>query len=109
MFIIAWYKDLVKASTFKFPYGIDINGNTIYDKTKDLSDRVIKTKVSDIFEPEDTIDAYYTISDSYGKDIKEERKGTKPMVRALATAFLIRKVYIVVLFLLVIGKMEVRF
>lgn len=63
LFIIAWYKDLVKTSTFKFPYGIDINGNTIYDKTKDLSDRVIKTKVSDIFEPEDTIDAYYTISD----------------------------------------------
>lgn len=63
LFIIAWYKDLVKASTFKFPYGIDINGNTIYDKTKDLSDRVIKTKVSDIFEPEESIDAYYTISD----------------------------------------------
>lgn len=63
LFIIAWYKDLVKTSTFKFPYGIDMNGNTIYDKTKDLSDRVIKTKVSDIFEPEDTIDAYYTISD----------------------------------------------
>ena len=40
-----------------------MNGNTIYDKTKDLSDGVIKTKVSDIFEPEDTIDAYYTISD----------------------------------------------
>ena len=63
LFIIAWYKDLIKVSTFKFPYGIDINGNTIYDKTKDLSDRVIKTKVSDIFEPEDSIDAYYTISD----------------------------------------------
>ena len=63
LFIIAWYKDLVKASLFKFPYGIDKNENTIYDKTKDLSDRIIKTKVSDIFEPEDSIDEYYTISD----------------------------------------------
>ena len=63
LFIIAWYKDLIKANTFKFPYGIDTDGNTIYDKTKDLGSRVIKTKLSDIFEPEDTIDAYYTISD----------------------------------------------
>lgn len=63
LFIIAWYKNLIPASTFKFPYGIDINGNTIYDKTKNLSERVIKTKVSDIFEPEETIEPYYTISD----------------------------------------------
>lgn len=63
LFIIAWYKNLIKATTFNFPYGIDANGNTIYDKTKDLDSRVMKTKLSDIFEPEDSIDAYYTISD----------------------------------------------
>lgn len=63
LFIIAWYKDLIKADTFKFPYGIAPNGDTIYDKTKDLAERVIKTKVSDIFEPEKTMDGYYTISD----------------------------------------------
>lgn len=63
LFIIAWYKDLVNVETFKFPYGITPNGDTIYEKSKDLADKVIKTKVSDIFEPEDTMDAYYTISD----------------------------------------------
>ncbi len=63
LFIIAWYKDLVKAKTFKFPYGIAPNGETIYEKSKDLADKVIKTKVSDIFEPEDTMDGYYTISE----------------------------------------------
>lgn len=63
LFIIAWYKDLVNVETFNFPYGITPNGDTIYEKSKDLADKVIKTKVSDIFEPEDTMDAYYTISD----------------------------------------------
>lgn len=63
LFIIAWYKDLIKVDAFKFPYGIAPNGETIYDKTKDLAEKVIKTKVSDIFEPEKTMDVYYTISD----------------------------------------------
>ena len=63
LFIIAWYKKLVRVDTFKFPYGIAPNGDTIYEKTKDLANKVIRTKVSDIFEPEETIDEYYTISD----------------------------------------------
>lgn len=63
LFIIAWYKDLIEANAFKFPYGIDANGNTIYEKTRDLGDRVVKTRVADIFEPEAAIEAYYTISD----------------------------------------------
>lgn len=63
LFIIAWYKKLVKADTFKFPYGIAPNNDTIYEKSKDIADKVIKTKVSDIFEPEKTMDEYYTISD----------------------------------------------
>lgn len=63
LFIIAWYKKLVNVEKFKFPYGITPEGNTIYDKTKDLPERVLKTQVSDIFEPEYAIDPYYTISD----------------------------------------------
>lgn len=63
LFIIAWYKDLIKVDSFRFPYGIAPNGDTIYEKSKDLADKVIKTKVSDIFEPEKTMDEYYTISD----------------------------------------------
>lgn len=63
LFIIAWYKGLVKVDSFRFPYGITPNGDTIYEKSKDLVDKVIKTKVSDIFEPEKTMDEYYTISD----------------------------------------------
>ena len=63
LFIVAWYKDLIKVDNFRFPYGITPKGETIYDKTKDLADKVIKTQVSDIFEPEGKIDPYYTISD----------------------------------------------
>lgn len=75
LFIVAWFKELIKKDSFKFPYGISPNGQTIYDKTKDLSDRVIKTKVSDIFEPENSIDSYYTISDKMweGHQRRKER------------------------------------
>lgn len=63
LFIIAWYKDIVNVEQFKFPYGIRSDGSTIYEKSKDLADMAIKTKVSDIFEPKSLIDEYYTISD----------------------------------------------
>ena len=61
LFIIAWYKDLIKVDNFKFPYGIDSNGNTIYDK-ETLKRGTIPTKVSDIFEPDNVVESY-TISD----------------------------------------------
>ena len=50
LFIIAWYKKAINVETFKFPYGIDADGNTIYDKSK-LKEGTMPTKVSDIFEP----------------------------------------------------------
>lgn len=77
LFIIAWHKGLVSASRFKFPYGIDPSGNTIYDKTKDLSNRVIRTRVSDIFEPEESIDSYYTISDKLWEGHKRRKERNK--------------------------------
>lgn len=75
LFIIAWYKDLINKDAFRFPYGIDANGNTIYEKSKNLMDLVIPTQVSDIFEPEDSIDPYYTISDRMwmGHQLRKER------------------------------------
>ena len=62
LFIIAWYKQLVNVEQFKFPYGIAEDGSTIYEKTK-LKEGTFPTRVSDIFEPEDTINAKFTISD----------------------------------------------
>lgn len=62
LFIIAWRKDSIDAESFNFPYGIDVNGNTIFDKAK-LKEGTFPTKVSDIFEPEECIDSKYTISD----------------------------------------------
>lgn len=77
LFIIAWYKELIQVDSFKFPYGIDINGNTIYDKTKDIGKIIIKTKVSDIFEPEESIDEYYTISDKLWEGHKRRKERNK--------------------------------
>lgn len=76
LFIIAWYKDIIKVDTFKFPYGIDTKGNTIYEKSK-LKENTIITKVSDIFEPESTIDRYYTISDKMWIGHQERKKRNK--------------------------------
>lgn len=62
LFIIAWYKQLVNVEQFKFPFGIAEDGSTIYEKTK-LKKGTYPTKVSDIFEPEETINPKFTISD----------------------------------------------
>lgn len=62
LFIIAWYKDLVNVDKFRFPFGIAPDGSTIYEKEK-LKEGTLPTKVSDIFEPSDTIDPKFTISD----------------------------------------------
>jgi len=74
LFIVAWYKNLISATDFKFPYGIDANGKTIYDKNV-LVDNARKTKVSDIFEPKSSIDPSFTISDRMwaGHQARKER------------------------------------
>lgn len=74
LFIIAWYKELVNADSFKFPYGIALDGSTIYEKEK-LKEGTLPTKVSDIFEPSDKIDPSFTISDRMweGHKIRKER------------------------------------
>lgn len=61
LFIIAWYKELVKVEAFKFPYGIAVDGSTIYEKAK-VKEGTLTTKVSDILEPEETLDAKFTKS-----------------------------------------------
>lgn len=62
LFIIAWYRDIINVEEFHFPFGLNADGNTIYDK-EGLKKGTLQTKVSDIFEPEDSIDKKYTISD----------------------------------------------
>ena len=62
LFIIAWYKGLVNVDEFRFPWGITPEGNTIYEK-EGLKKGTMPTKVSDIFEPIETIDPKFTISD----------------------------------------------
>lgn len=47
LFIVAWHKDSIKADGFSFPYGVDANGNTIYDKEKAKTEAA-PTRLSDI-------------------------------------------------------------
>ena len=70
LFIVAWYKGLVNSDGFKFPFGINSKGETIYDKTV-----ARPTAVSDIFEPKSSIDPTFTISDKMwaGHQARKER------------------------------------
>lgn len=72
LFIIAWDKNQIPDGNFKFPYGIDSHGKTIYDKEK-LTD-AIETHICDIFEPNDTIDPKFTISDRMWIGHQERKK-----------------------------------
>lgn len=73
LFIVAWFRESVNVKEFKFPYGIDPDGNTIYEKEK-LKDGTFPTKVSDIFEPFNTIDPSYTISDKMWEGHKNRKE-----------------------------------
>ena len=74
LFIIAWFKELIDAETFKFPYGISPEGKVIYNKAQ-LKQGTLSTRVSDIFEPEETT-VSFTISDRMwiGHQERKERK-----------------------------------
>lgn len=76
LFIIAWYKKSIAVDTFTFPLGIDKQGSPIFDK-KLLKDNVIETKVSDIFEPEESIDKSYTISDRMWEGHRKRKERNK--------------------------------
>lgn len=73
LFIIAWYKKCIDVEEFKFPYGIDSNGETIYDKAK-LKEGTMPTRVADIFEPDEFVEPF-TISDRMwvGHQARKER------------------------------------
>lgn len=73
LFIVAWNKNLVKAETFKFPYGISSDGKTIFEKNK-LKDLTQPTCVKSIFEPSIITEAF-TISDRMweGHKARKER------------------------------------
>ena len=74
LFIIAWYKKLINVESFRFPVGIAKDNSTIFEKSKNLYDLVIETHVSDIFEPEFSIDPYFTISDKMWVGHQERKK-----------------------------------
>lgn len=75
LFIVAWHRATVGAERFRFPYGIAPDGTTLYERTPDLAARVMPTKLSDIFEPAESIDSSYTISDRMwaGHQARKER------------------------------------
>lgn len=76
LFIIAWDRAQLPSAKFRFPYGIDEEGHTIYDKSK-LAEKAMKTCLSDIFEPRETMDPSFTISDKMWIGHQERKKRNK--------------------------------
>jgi len=85
IFIVAWYKELVNANDFKFPYGIDHDGNSIFDRNlKDLLSQ--RTHVGQILLEEDELEKLelnanrsYTISEKLwmGHQRRKKEHGEK--------------------------------
>lgn len=82
LFIIAWDKTQIPVGDFKFPYGIDKDGNTIYTK-EDAKENCIETHVKYIFEPREFLDnpedtnSKVTISDKLWIGHQERKRRNK--------------------------------
>ena len=76
LFIIAWDRDQLPNAEFIFPQGIDSNGETIYDKEL-VKTQARETHLSDIFEPRESLDPTFTISDRMWIGHQERKKRNK--------------------------------
>lgn len=85
IFIVAWYKELVKAHDFKFPYGLDQEGNPIYDRairdTESVNTTVgqILLDEKELEDFEDKSSRTYTISEKLwdGHQRRKKEHGEK--------------------------------
>lgn len=72
LFFVCWDKTQIPVDDFKFPLGLDSKLNVIFEKN-DL-EKCIPTKVSDIFEPMETLPDKITISDRLWIGHQERKK-----------------------------------
>ena len=74
LFFVCWDKKQIPVDEFRFPYGIDENGNTLYT-IEEAKEKCKHTRVGDIFEPADSIEPRFTISDRMwaGHQARKER------------------------------------
>lgn len=75
LFFVCWDKEQIPVEDFKFPYGLDNNLQPIFDI--DNLDHCIATRVSDIFEPKESIPEKLTISDKMWVGHQERKKRNK--------------------------------
>lgn len=61
IFIIAWHKETIKKDNFNFPYGIDENGDVIFDKSE-REEKSIQISVGDILLKKSELDKLEKIS-----------------------------------------------
>lgn len=74
LFIVAWHKDIISSDGFAFPYGVDINGNTIYDKEKAKA-LAAPTRLADILK--DTSDTLPISDEAWEGHKRREENNVK--------------------------------
>jgi len=79
IFIVAWYRDIVKVKKFKFPWGIDEEGKVIYNKDE-REDKSKKVNVGSILLSQEELEEFeirdhktYTISEKLWAGHKRRR------------------------------------
>ncbi|MDR6733473.1 DNA (cytosine-5)-methyltransferase 1 [Sphingobacterium sp. 2149] len=85
IFIVAWFKDLVKAEDFKFPWGLDKEGKPIFDRnlrdiaSKDTNVGQILLRETELEKLEQHSGRTYTISDKLwdGHQRRKKEHGEK--------------------------------
>lgn len=76
LFFVCWDKDLIPVKSFHFPFGLTDEGKVLYSLTE-AKEFCAKTRVGDIFEPADTIDSKFTISDRMWAGHQARKKRNK--------------------------------
>ncbi len=76
LFFVCWDKNQIPVDEFKFPFGIAEDGSTLYS-LQDAKDKCKHTRVGDIFEPSESLDPKYTISDRLWIGHQERKKRNK--------------------------------
>jgi len=80
IFIVAWYKELVEATDFRFPWGLDKEGNAIFDRnlrdvaSQDTNVGQILLRETELEELESHSGRTYTISDKLWEGHQRRKK-----------------------------------
>ena len=76
LFFVCWDKAQIPVDEFRFPFGLAEDGSTLYS-LQEAKERCKHTRVGDIFEPAESLDPKFTISDKMWTGHKRRKERNK--------------------------------